>query len=52
MPIPMILGIALLFASLFGYMGYRFNGGTRTTISLAGVGAVAAFLVMRLLRIF
>ena len=52
MPIPIILGIAFLFASLFGYVGYRLSGGTRTTISLAGVGAVAAFLVMRLLRIF
>jgi hypothetical protein len=52
MPIPMIFGIAFLLASLFGYVGYRLGGGTRTTISLAVVGAVAAFLVMRLLRIF
>ncbi len=52
MPIPIIFGIAFLFASLFGYVGYRFSGGTRPAISLAGVGAVAAFLVMRLLRIF
>ena len=29
MPIPIILGIAFLFASLFGYVGYRLSGGTR-----------------------
>ena len=53
MPIVIILGIALFFASICGYAGYRLSSGGRyTTVGLAGIGAVVAFLVMRLLRVF
>ncbi len=53
MPSSIILGIIILFASLFGYAGYRLSGGGRYTGSLlAGIGAVVAVLTMRLMGVF
>ncbi len=53
MPRSIILGIVILFASLLGYAGYRLSGGRHFTTGIsAGIGAMAAVLMLRLLRIF
>jgi hypothetical protein len=52
MPRLIILGIVILFASFFGYAGYRLRGGGRIAVSLAVIGAVIALLLMRLMGVF
>ena len=53
MPRSIILGIVILLASLCGHAGYRFSGGRHFATGIsAGIGAMAAVVIMRLLRIF
>jgi phosphate transport system permease protein len=48
-----ILGIIVLFASVFGYAGYRLSGvGRHTGTISAGIGGVVAVVIMRLTQVF
>jgi hypothetical protein len=43
----------MLFAALFGYAGYRLGSRGRYTVSLlAGIGALVALVIMRLIGVF
>lgn len=52
MPIPLIFLIVILFAAVLGYVGYRSGGSGLFMVSLAGIGVVVAFLLMRLMHVF